>query len=141
MVELFHELSGCRFESHCSHLNNPFIYNYCVPWLTSRSRKLTILFQEKMQNSWLNSWKINLHILETLQHSLLEVFLMCSSKFRKIHIKTPVPVFSFSKVSAWRYSIISPWFQAVRPVTILKKTLWHRCFPLNFAKFLRRPLS
>ena len=26
-------------------------------------------------------------------------------------------------------------------VTLLKKTLWHRCFPVNFAKFLRTPFS
>ena len=26
-----------------------------------------------------------------------------------------------------------------RPATLLKKTLWHRCFPVNFAKFLRTP--
>ena len=24
-----------------------------------------------------------------------------------------------------------------RPATLLKKILWHRCFPMNFAKFLR----
>ena len=24
-----------------------------------------------------------------------------------------------------------------RPVTLLKKRLWHRCFPVNFVKFLR----
>ena len=24
-------------------------------------------------------------------------------------------------------------------VILLKKRLWHRCFPLNFAKFLRTP--
>ena len=27
----------------------------------------------------------------------------------------------------------------LRPVTLLKKSLWHRCFPVNFAKFLRTP--
>ena len=26
-----------------------------------------------------------------------------------------------------------------RPATLLKKRLWHRCFPVNFAKFLRAP--
>ena len=26
-----------------------------------------------------------------------------------------------------------------RPVTLLKKRLWHKCFPVNFAKFLRTP--
>ena len=25
----------------------------------------------------------------------------------------------------------------LRPATLLKKTLWHRCFPVNFAKFLK----
>ena len=29
---------------------------------------------------------------------------------------------------------------ALRPVTLLKKRLWHRCFPVNFVKFLRTPL-
>ena len=25
------------------------------------------------------------------------------------------------------------------PATLLKKSLWHRCFPVNFPKFLRTP--
>ena len=29
--------------------------------------------------------------------------------------------------------------QRLRPTTLLKKRLWHRCFPVNFAKFLRVP--
>ena len=27
----------------------------------------------------------------------------------------------------------------LRPTTLLKKRLWHRCFPMNFAKFLKTP--
>ena len=27
----------------------------------------------------------------------------------------------------------------LRPATLLKKRLWHRCFPVNFAKFLGTP--
>ena len=27
----------------------------------------------------------------------------------------------------------------LRPATLLKKRLWLRCFPVNFATFLRRP--
>ena len=27
----------------------------------------------------------------------------------------------------------------LRPEISLKKKLWHRCFPVNFAKFLRTP--
>ena len=26
-----------------------------------------------------------------------------------------------------------------KPATLLKKRLWHRCFPVNFVKFLRTP--
>ena len=29
----------------------------------------------------------------------------------------------------------------LRPATLLKKRLWHRCLPVNFAKFLRTPIS
>ena len=28
---------------------------------------------------------------------------------------------------------------SLRPATLLKKRLWHRCFPVNFAKSLRTP--
>ena len=27
----------------------------------------------------------------------------------------------------------------LRPATLLKRSLWHRCFPVNFVKFLRTP--
>ena len=30
-------------------------------------------------------------------------------------------------------------FFSLRPETLLKKRLWRRCFPVNFAKFLRAP--
>ena len=29
----------------------------------------------------------------------------------------------------------------LRPAILLKKRLWHRCFPVNFAKFLRTTFS
>ena len=32
-----------------------------------------------------------------------------------------------------------PEFLNLRPATLLKKRLWHRCFPVNFTKFLRTP--
>ena len=31
-------------------------------------------------------------------------------------------------------------FKLLRPATLLMKRLWHRCFPVNFAKFLRTAL-
>ena len=33
-----------------------------------------------------------------------------------------------------------PWqIIGLRPATLLRKRLWHRCFPVNFAKFIRTP--
>ena len=35
----------------------------------------------------------------------------------------------------------SLFFNNLRPATLLKKGLWHRCFPVNFVKILRKPFS
>ena len=53
----------------------------------------------------------------------------CSWKFCKILKKTPVPEPLFNKVAGLRLAIL------------LKKRLWHSCFHVNFAKFLRTPLQ
>ena len=51
------------------------------------------------------------HVCYCQKQSPRDVLLKrCSQKFRKIQRKTPVP-----------------------------ERLWHRCFPVNFAKFLRKP--
>ena len=47
-------------------------------------------------------------------------------KFRQVHRKTPVPESFFNKVAG------------LRPTTLLKKRPRHKCFPLTFAKLLRR---
>ena len=49
----------------------------------------------------------------------------CSQKFHKIHRKTPVPKSLFNKIGG------------LRPAILLKKRLWHKCFPVNFSNFLR----
>ena len=36
-------------------------------------------------------------------------------------------------------SLFSNKVAGLRPSTLLKKRLWHRCFPVNFEKFLRTP--
>ena len=47
--------------------------------------------------------------------------------FAKFTRKHPCQSLFFSKVAG------------LRPATLLKKRLWHRCFPVNFAKLLRTP--
>ena len=39
-----------------------------------------------------------------------------------------------------RQSLFFNKIAGLRPATLLKKRLWHRCFPVNFVKFLRTPL-
>ena len=51
----------------------------------------------------------------------------CSQKFLKIHRKTPVSESLFNKVAG------------LTPATFFKKRISRRCFPVNFAKFLRTP--
>ena len=48
-------------------------------------------------------------------------------KFLTIHLKTPLLGSYFNRVSG------------LRAVTLLKKRLQHRCFQVNFMKFLRTP--
>ena len=50
------------------------------------------------------------------------LYYQCCPKCRKMHRKTPVPE--------------SP--ESLSESTLLKR-LWHRCFPVNFAKFLKIP--
>ena len=38
-----------------------------------------------------------------------------------------------------RQSLFFNKVEGFRPATLLKKRLWHRCFPVNFVKFLRAP--
>ena len=51
----------------------------------------------------------------------------CSEKFRKFTGKHLCKSLFFNKVAC------------LKPTTLLKRRLWHRCFPVNFAKFLRTP--
>ena len=39
-----------------------------------------------------------------------------------------------------RCSVKKGVFKNLRPATLLQKRLWHRCFPVNFAKCLRPPI-
>ena len=48
---------------------------------------------------------------------------------------------SFAKLTG-KHSCQSLFFNKLadlRPATLLKKRFWHRCFPVNFAKYLKKP--
>ena len=58
--------------------------------------------------------------------SVKKVFLKISQKFTGKHLCQRI----------WSTADLVT-FTEKRPATLLKKRLWHRCFPVNFAKFLR----
>ena len=63
-----------------------------------------------------------------IRSSLPEVFWRIGVlKFHKIHGKTPV-----------LESLLQQSYR-LRPATFLRRRLWHRCFSVNFAKFLATP--
>ena len=58
--------------------------------------------------------------------------------------KTPVKLQAWHFISKTKSSHWNLFFHKVtgqKPATLLKKILRHRCFPVNFAKFLRTPFS
>ena len=73
--------------------------------------------------------KINVNVKQR-QNQPPEVFCKkrCSQKFRKI---------------PWNISVPESFFQynCRLPATLIKKRLWDRCFPVNFAKFLRTTMA
>ena len=64
-------------------------------------------------------------------------------KFCKIYSKTPVPDSLLLKKRFWHKCFSMNFEKFLRkpfwPATLLKKGLWLRCFPVSFAKFLREP--
>ena len=72
------------------------------------------------------AWKLKLVYFRSSrpEYSVKEVFLVASQNLQEKHLCQRL---FFNKVVD------------LRPATLLKKRLWHRCFPENFAKYLRTP--
>ena len=91
--------------------------------------------------------KYHLVFREKQMHQMFREFFADKSFFYLIQ-KQPPEVFykkcalrNFGKFTG-KHLCQSLFFNKVtslRPTTLLKKRLWHRCFPVNFAKFLRTP--
>ena len=73
-------------------------------------------------------------------HTLILVLIIFRSSHRRCSVKE---VFlEISQNSQEKYLCQSLFLNKVaglRPAALLKKSFWHRCFPVNFAKFLRTP--
>ena len=65
----------------------------------------------------------------------------CFGKNRSSHRRCSVKkVFLEILQNSQENSLFFNKVSGLRPATLLKKRLWHRCFPVNFALFLRTPL-
>ena len=79
-----------------------------------------------------------------LYNTKLEFNMILVQKFRSSHRRCSVRkgvLGNFAKFTG-KHLCQSLFFNKVaglRLATLLKKRLWHRCFPVNFAKFLRTP--
>ena len=95
-----------------------------------------------------HSRKLN-HIVNNIyESSLIFVCKYYNSSFNDIFRSSRPDVFckegvlrNFAKftVKQMCQSLIFNTVAGLRPATLLKKRLWHRCFSVNFAKFLRTP--
>ena len=83
---------------------------------------------------------MQLTLFTKLFQKVFQLSLICRNSQRRCSLKKCVPrnfakftgkhlchSFSFNKVAS------------LRPITLLKKRLWHRCFPVNFSNFPRTP--
>ena len=81
-----------------------------------------------------------LHALSRFVKYISDEKRMFRSSYQKCSIKKGV-LRNFAKFTG-KYLCQSLFFNKIAglgPATLLKKRLWHRCFPVNFAKFLRTP--
>ena len=89
-----------------------------------------LIIKTKEQRHW-HIGVVLASLLLTLKRSSHQEVFCEKGVFRKFakHRKTPVRVSFLIKLQA----------SGLRPAALLKKRLWHRCFPVNFVKFLETP--
>ena len=117
-----HKLSGCGFESSGS--TN-----------STKSRK-SLIWSSTTHIPYSNPFTLILH------HFFKTQSMSCWSNHQRCSVRKVVPR-NLAKFKG-KHLYQSLFFNKVaghRPVTLLKKRLWHRCFSVNFAKFLRTSFS
>ena len=102
------------------------------PW--EKAKKETLKTKTNRRRKWIDWNNFNSYTPQSFQNMMSrssrpEVFckkgdLRNFTKFTENHLCQSL---FFNKVAG------------VRPATLLKNRLWHRCFPVNFVKFLRTP--
>ena len=102
-------------------------------WIWSQSSKKTGLLTCYVRSQDLPFYLTDLHNKSFIELGSEAVVQRCSV--------TKDVLRNFAKLTGKHIcqSIFLMKLQASRPATLSKKRLWHRCFPVNFAKFLKTP--
>ena len=113
---------------------------------------LNLLYLHKKHRRWTNSFWIKhfemfpdifsqiLLIIWQKKIFTLNSFLAMKLSHRRCSVKKGV-LKNFAKLTGKHLSRVSFLIKLLgAPATLLKKRLWHRCFPVNFANFLRTSL-
>ena len=114
--------------------NSKNYQSYCLASKVSNKRKLTSYFKHVTSHSfWWYAFRIH--------------YQSCSlsaghSRSRRLEVFCKKGVFRNFVKSTRKHlyqSLFCKKVAALRPATLLKKRLWHKCFQVNFGKFSRTP--
>ena len=108
-----------------------FSYGNWVPWNFNLTKPM-------------NQFKKNIRTLLAQDFALVFFEIFMRFKFRSRHRKCSVKkgvLKNFSKFTGKHLcqSLLFNKVASFRPAALVKKRLWHGCFPVNFEKFLRTP--
>ena len=145
-----------------SNLNACPILNVCYDWhlfcnflfmiFVCKSNHFNLWWYDKANIIWGNYRSLGsfLFVVNKVWHSLMVSFVWfhysrCFSwSYRSSHQRCSIKKSVLRNLTKFTgkhlcQRIFFNKIAGLRPLTLLKKRLWHRCFPVNFAKFLRTP--
>ena len=106
------------------------------------NKKSMLFSQPRFYLTFSLSWVWNSAMFPIMFYKLFNanstIFLFVRSSHQEVFCKKGV-LRNFEKLTKkhLRGSLFFDKVAGLRPATLLKKRLWHRCFPVNFVKFLR----
>ena len=120
-------------------MESQFVGNLELFWIKKLPGFWILLVVFCVVISWVNDQRIwkSPTILKWLLINMILDFVRCS-RTEVFCIKCAVNNFVKLMEKHLCQSLFFNKFTGLEPATLLKKTLWHRCFPMNFGKVLRR---
>ena len=70
-------------------------------------------------------------------HFILFIVVLYCTEYSILYVYSSITGFEVDYFNPLRNALF--WLLECWPATLLKKRLWHRCFPRNFVKFLKTP--